>query len=153
MTGIHADAMMATYLQKAATVVAATFLLVGVLGFVPGITTNYDRMEFAGPESGAQLLGLFAVSVLHNIVHLLFGAVGFVLARSWQGARAFLIGGGIVYLLLFVYGLLVDRNEDANFVPLDQADNWLHLVLGLGMVALGFALSQSRDDTPGVPGM
>jgi hypothetical protein len=138
--------MDSTVLQKAAMVVAATFLLVGVLGFVPGITSDYDSMEFAGHESGAQLLGIFGVSILHNIVHLLFGAAGLALARTWEGARAFLLGGGAIYLLLVVYGLLVDRHDEANFVPLDAADNWLHLVLGLGMVGLGLALGRSRTE-------
>lgn len=132
-------------MQKAALAVAAAFALVGVLGFIPGITTNYDQMEFAGHESGAQLLGLFAVSILHNIVHLLFAVAGFVMAKTWGGARNYLIGGGVIYLLLFVYGLLVDRHDQANFVPLDQADNWLHLVLGVAMLALGLTLDRNRN--------
>lgn len=133
-------------LQKAALAVAAIFALVGVLGFIPGVTTNYDQMELAGHESGAELLGLFAVSVLHNLVHLLFGVAGFFLARTWSGARAFLLGGGAVYLVLTVYGLLVDRDEDVNFVPLNAADNWLHLVLGIGMIALGILLGSRVED-------
>lgn len=132
--------------QKAALVVAATFALVGVLGFIPGITTNYDQMEFAGHHSGAELLGIFGVSVLHNIVHLLFGVVGFALARTWDGARAFLIGGGVIYLVLALYGAVIDRAGAANFVPVDVADNWLHLLLGLGMVALGIILGKPRED-------
>jgi hypothetical protein len=144
MTETTRTAMSGGMLQKAATLVAVTFLLVGVLGFIPGITTNYDRMEFAGHESRAELLGLFDVSVLHNIVHLLFGAAGLALARTWNGARSFLIGGGVIYLVLWVYGILVDRHDDANFVPLDVADNWLHLALGLAMVALGVVLGRNR---------
>jgi Domain of unknown function (DUF4383)/Short repeat of unknown function (DUF308) len=54
--------------QQAALAVGAVFLLVGVLGFVPGITTKYS----------------------------------------------------------------------------DTADDWLHLVLGLGMIALGLVLSRDR---------
>ena len=138
--------MASTLMQKAAVVVAATFLLVGVLGFVPGVTTDYDSMEFTGHESGAQLLGIFGVSVLHNLVHVLFGVAGLALARSWEGARAFLLGGGVIYLVLVVYGLLVDRHDDANFVPLDEADNWLHLALGLGMLGLGMALGRDRTE-------
>jgi len=133
-------------MQKAAVLVAATFLLVGVLGFVPGVTTDFDSMEFAGHESGAQLLGIFGVSVLHNLVHVLFGVAGLALARSWEGARAFLLGGGVIYLILVVYGLLVDRHDEANFVPLDEADNWLHLVLGIGMVGLGLALGRRQSE-------
>ncbi|HWJ66030.1 MAG TPA: DUF4383 domain-containing protein [Nocardioides sp.] len=137
--------------QRAAAAVAAVFLLVGVLGFVPGITTSYDDMTFAGHHSGAELLGLFDVSVLHNLVHLAFGAAGLVLARTWNGARAFLIGGGVIYLLLTVYGWVVDRHEDANFVPLDSADNWLHLALGAVMLALGLALGRPVSDPRGTP--
>ena len=133
-----------TVLRQAALAVAATFALVGVLGFVPGITTDFDDITFAGHESGAQLLGLFDVSVLHNLVHLGFAAAGFALARTGSGARAYLVGGGAIYLLLALYGALVDRHSDANFVPLDRADNWLHLGLGVGMIGLGLALSE-RD--------
>ncbi|WP_435771319.1 DUF4383 domain-containing protein [Nocardioides sp. SYSU DS0651] len=136
--------MTATPLQTAATVVAAVFLLVGVLGFVPGVTTNYDEMQFAGHESEAELLGIFQVSILHNIVHLLFGIAGLAMARSWSGARAFLIGGGVIYAVLFIYGILIDHDSEANFVPVNPADNWLHLVLAIGMIGLGLALG--RDD-------
>jgi Domain of unknown function (DUF4383) len=123
--------------RRIATVVAATFVLVGILGFIPGITQNFDQMEFAGHESGAELLGLFQVSVLHNIVHLLFGLVGLALARRADAARIFLIGGGLIYLGLVVYGMVVDHATDANIVPVNDADNWLHLALGVGMVLLG----------------
>jgi hypothetical protein len=134
----------------AATVVGAVFLLVGVLGFVPGITTNFDDMEFAGHESGALLLGLFQVSILHNIVHLLFGVAGLAMARHARTASTYLIGGGAIYLVLFVYGLVTaeDRNN-ANFVPLNNADNWLHLGLGIGMLALGFLLTRKWRDEAG----
>lgn len=148
------NSMTATNLQKAATVVASVFLLVGIAGFIPGVTTNYDDMKFAGHESGAKLLDIFQVSILHNIVHLLFGVVGLALARTWNGARAFLIGGGLIYLLLFIYGLLVDHESDANFVPLNDADDLLHLALAIGMLALGLTLGRdNRDDsTRTVPG-
>ncbi|WP_084964339.1 DUF4383 domain-containing protein [Thermoactinospora rubra] len=129
-------------LQLAALVVGATFLLVGVLGFIPGLTTGYDTMQFAGHHSDAMLLGIFQVSILHNVVHLLFGVAGILMARTWTAARAFLIGGGVVYLMLWIYGLLVDQDSAANFVPLNTADNWLHLLLGVGMVALGAVLGR-----------
>lgn len=90
------------------------------------------------------LLGVFQVSILHNIVHLLFGVAGVVLARTWPGARAFLVGGGVVYLLLWIYGMLVDHDSAANFVPVNDADNWLHLFLGVGMIALGLLLARRR---------
>ncbi|MPZ81852.1 MAG: DUF4383 domain-containing protein [Actinophytocola sp.] len=131
--------------RLAATVVAAVFLLLGIVGFIPGATTDYEGMTFAGHESTAMLLGVFHVSILHNIVHLLFGVVGLVMARSVSGARSFLIGGGAVYLVLWLYGLVIDHDSAANFVPVNGADNWLHLFLGVGMVALGLFLREARS--------
>jgi hypothetical protein len=129
-----------------AAVVGVVFLLVGIAGFIPGITTNYDMMSFAGHHSYAKLLGVFEVSVLHNIVHLLFGVAGLALARTVQGARWYLIGGGVIYLVLWLYGLLTDNDSSSNFVPVNRADDWLHLLLGVGMLGLGVAL---RGRNPG----
>ncbi|WP_414944518.1 DUF4383 domain-containing protein [Amycolatopsis sp. cmx-11-32] len=123
--------------QLFAMAVGAVFLLVGVLGFIPGVTTNYDQLTGAGHESGALLLGMFQVSILHNIVHLAFGIAGILLSRTVKGAKSFLIVGGVIYLVLWLYGLLIDHGSAANFVPLNSADNWLHLGLGLGMIVLG----------------
>jgi hypothetical protein len=136
--------------QLVAFVVAAVFLLIGVLGFIPGITTGYGDMTFAGHTSGAKLLGLFQVSVLHNAVHLFFGLAGLVMARSLAGARLFLAGGGAVYLGLWLYGFAIDHESGANFVPFNDADNWLHLALGFGMLCLGLLLS-NRAGTGGRP--
>ena len=128
--------------QSLAKLVGIVFLLVGVLGFVPGITTNYGDLSFAGHDSGAELLGIFQVSILHNIVHLLFGVAGLALAKTADGARTFLIGGGVIYLVLWLYGLVIDKDGSANFVPVNAADNWLHLALGAGMIVLGVITSR-----------
>jgi len=119
------------------------FLLAGVAGFIPGITGNHDELRFAGPDSEAELLGLFEVSVLHNLVHLLF-AVGLLAAARTSWSRLYLIGGGIAYLGVLVFGLLVEQDSDANFLLVNDADNLLHLGLGLVMIALGSGLSRDR---------
>jgi hypothetical protein len=129
-----------TTIQLAALAVGAVFTLVGVLGFIPGITTNYGTMQFAGHHSQALLLGLFQVSILHNLVHVLFGVAGFVLARTVGGARSYLVGGGAVYLVLWLYGLVIGQESAANFVPFNTAVDWLHFFLGAGMIGLGLAL-------------
>ena len=129
--------------QIVALIAAAGFLLVGILGFVPGITSNYSDLSFAGHESQARLLGLFQISVLHNLVHALFGVVGLPAARTAGGARGFLLGAGTIYLVLTVFGLLVPHDSAANFVPVNTADNWLHLGLGLAMIAAGMVLARS----------
>ncbi|WP_112225638.1 DUF4383 domain-containing protein [Lentzea atacamensis] len=136
--------------QKAAAVVGAAFLLVGVLGFIPGITSDYDEMSFAG-HSGALLLGVFAVSVLHNLVHLLFGVLGLLSAKLRGTARLFLMAGGGLYVLLWVWGSAIGEHTRANFLPVNTADNWLHLGLGAGMILLGIAVTateRARSDSP-----
>ena len=129
--------------QQLSWLLGIVFILVGILGFIPGITTHYGDLSFAGHDSGAKLFGIFEVSILHNVVHVLFGIVGLLLAKTAEGARTFLIGGGVVYLVLWIYGLVIDQSGNANFVPFNTADNWLHFALGVTMVTLGFALTRS----------
>jgi hypothetical protein len=133
-------------LRTAAAAVGAVFLLVGVLGFVPGITSSYSDLTFAGHTSEAKLLGIFQVSILHNLVHVLFGVAGLAMSRSRDTARTFLVGGGAIYLVLWLYGLVVGQDSSANFVPVNTADDWLHFLLGAGMIALGMALSRRPAD-------
>jgi hypothetical protein len=151
MSHMKASSKPVTPSQKAAIAFSIGFLVVGVLGFVPGITTNLDDLAFAGHETDTMLLGLFQVSILHNIVHLLLGVIGLATARTASGAYVFLIGGGIVYLALWIYGLIIDRDSSANFVPLNTADNWLHLGLGAAMILLGLALGRGRPATTTQP--
>lgn len=129
--------------QIIALLTGAAFLLVGVLGFVPGITSGFSDLSFAGRQSEAHLLGLFQISVLHNAVHLILGVAGLAAARTAGAARGFLLGAGSIYLALTVYGFLIGHDSPANFVPVNAADNLLHLGLGLGMVAAGLVLARS----------
>lgn len=135
--------------QVAAAMFGIVFLVAGILGFIPGITTDYDRMTLAGSVSGARLLGLFSVSILHNVVHLVFGAAGLPMARTPHGPRMFLIYAGVVYLALWIYGLMIDQSSSVNFVPVNTADNWLHLGLALSMVTLGVLLGRNCSGASG----
>jgi arginine exporter protein ArgO len=132
-------------MQTAALAVGGVFLAVGILGFIPGITTDYDTMTFATENSEAELLGIFQVNALHNIVHILFGIAGIAAARYFDTSRLLLIGGGLIYAVLWLYGVIIDLNAGANFVSLNTADNWLHFVLALGMLALGLSLGRNVE--------
>jgi len=129
--------------QWAAIAVGLVFLVVGVLGFIPGITTNYSSLSLVGHHSDARLLGLFNVSILHNVVHLLFGMGGLAWSATFKGARGFLIAGSAIYAVLWPYGLALDQQSAANLVPVNSPDNFLHLGLAVGMLALGLLLPRA----------
>ena len=133
--------MQRTLVQNVARLVGIVFLLVSIAGFIPGLTTNlYDGLEFAGNDGTAELLGIFQVSVLHNIVHGLFGLAGLALAATPSGARTYLIGGGAIYLALFAIGII----GGGDWIPVNDADNWLHMLLGAGMIGLGVVTTRER---------
>ena len=132
--------------QGAALLTACVFLTVGLLGFIPGVTTDYGLLQWAGHQPGAKLFGVFAVSGVHNVVHLAFGGVGLMLTRTYAAARAYLLGGGLAYLALWMAGIFIDQSR-ANFGPVNGADHWLHFGLGAAMVVLGLTLAGQRDPT------
>jgi len=136
----------AKFARTVAGAVGAVFLLVGILGFIPGVTTDYDNLKFAEDESTAELFGVFQVSILHNIVHLLFGIAGLAAARELRYVVPYLLGGAAIYAVLTIYGVLIDKDGDANFVPVNSADNWLHLALAAGMALLGVLVQQRLRD-------
>ena len=134
--------------QGAAVGVAAVFLAIGVAGFVPGLTSRLDHLQWLGHHDGgatAQLFGVFDTSVVHNLLHLGSGVAGLMFARTYQRARVFLIGGGLIYLGLWLYGVLGEATRQV--LPLNEADNWLHLGVGAVMVVLGLTLAGSRVPT------
>jgi hypothetical protein len=122
-----------TPVQAVAALVATALLLIGVAGFVPGITTHYGDLRLAGGASDAKLFDVFRVSVLLNLVHLLSGLAGLALARTAAGARTFLVDGGAAYLALWLLGVVAA----GGWIPVSTADNWLHFALGVAMIGLG----------------
>ena len=127
-------------LQTLTLLFGIVFLAVGILGFIPGITTHYGDLSFAGDDSASKLLGIFQVSVLHNLIHVLFGLVGLWAARGFDSSRIYMLGGGIIYLTLFVLGLF----DGLNWVPANNADDWLHLALGVVMVGIGYVYGKEQ---------
>jgi uncharacterized membrane protein YuzA (DUF378 family) len=107
-----------------AMAIGVVYTLVGLAGF---LVTGFDG--FAEPTHDS-LLG-FHVNPLHNIVHLLIGITGIALARRLSGARTYGWLLAVGYGLVFIYGLVVDMDSSANFLSLNWADNWLHLLSAL----------------------
>lgn len=135
-----------TDVQNVGMGVGIVLLAVGVLGFIPGVTTQYSELRFLGPDSRAMFLGLFQVSMLLNVVQLAVGATGFAMSRNGMGARNFLMGFGLLYIIFSVYGLIVGVESAANFLSFNTTDNWTYLVLGVAMIGAGWLLSRHLAD-------
>jgi hypothetical protein len=135
-----------TRVQLVAAVAGVVLVIVGILGFVPGITIHYGELRLAGRDSDAKLLGLFQVSVLHNVLRLLSGIAALVLAKTAGGARAYLVGGGAVCLLLWMAGLV----GAADWIPSNSADDWLYFVLGVVMIGAGLATGRTAARPLGI---
>jgi hypothetical protein len=134
MTGVRAGWRLNTLTAGA---VGAVFIIVGLLGF-----TVSGGHSLAG-HTGGQLLGLFQVNSLHNLVHLAVGAAMVAAAiAGTRAARSVNILIGVVYLALGVVGLFITGDNPLNVVALNGADNGLHL--GIGALLVGVGLGADR---------
>lgn len=136
-----------TDVQNVGMGVGIVLIVVGILGFIPGITTQYSSLAFFGPDSQALFLGLFQVSMLLNIVQLAIGATGLAMSRNNpMGARNFLMGFGLLYIVLSVYGLIVGVGSAANFLSLNTIDAWAFMIMGVVMLGAGWLMSRHLAD-------
>lgn len=128
--------------QVYALVLGATLVAVGILGF-------FVEPSFGVGDSAERgTLILFDINGWHNIVHLLSGIVGIALAATAAKARLFCIGYGIVYLLVTVLGFLVgDGGLLLSIIPINTADNLLHLAIALTGIGIGLT-SPTRAGRP-----
>ena len=113
-------------LQKIAWVFGVVFIVVGIAGFVPALSPN------------GQLLGLFMVDGVHNVIHLLSGALA-ILAAWGTGAyaRLYFQVFGVVYGLVTILGLL-GGGTVLGLIMVNMADNALHLLIAVAALYAGF---------------
>ena len=131
-------------LKKAATAVGAVFLLIGVLGFIPGITMEVDGVK--------KLLGIFEVDATHNLVHILSGLAFLAAAQKERWSRMAFQVFGIVYALVTLIGFIAGTDGTVlGLFHVNIADNILHLVLAATFLYLGFGTPERRGDTPITP--
>jgi hypothetical protein len=115
-------------LSKFAKAFGAVFLLIGVLGFIPAFTPDNN------------LLGIFHVDAMHNLIHLASGVVALLCGFAGDRAsRRYFQIFGIVYGLVAVLGFISMDHDILGMVANNMADNLLHVVIAGTSLYLGFA--------------
>jgi hypothetical protein len=114
-----------------ATLVGGVLVIAGIVGF-------FYSASFGGPGEVDDVLGLLSVNAWHNIFHIATGAVGLLVAGF--AARRYALWLGILYLVVCVWGFVLGSGGSIlGFLPVNTADDFLHLVLGL--LGVGAALA------------
>ena len=118
-----------------ALIFGAVYGLIGLLGFVPGITTPPTETGNLAIEAGhGHILGLFPTNIVHNVVHVAVGLWGIAAYRDFGMARMFARANAVLFGVLTVAGLIPGLDTMFGLVPLYGHDVWLH-ALSAGLSA------------------
>lgn len=122
--------------KTAALLFGIVFAVVGILGFMPAPPPP-DAPPLAVEHGHGMALGMFPVNTLHNIVHLLFGVLGFAAWSGGWGRRYFQLVA-VSYAVLTVFGMIPGANTTFGLIPLWGNDVWLHAVIAAASAYFGF---------------
>ena len=116
--------------KSAALLIGIIFIAVGLLGFA-------DNPIVGNPDKA-----IFHTDTVHNIVHIVSGALFVLIALAASASSAmFLKVFGIVYFLIGVAGLVTvgtsGMGSVLGFLHVNGADNFLHLALGIVIFIAG----------------
>lgn len=133
-----------------ALILGIIYTLIGILGLIPGLVQPVaDNPPLTVDTLYGNLLGIFPVNILHTLVHLAVGLWGIFAYRSYSASRTYARTIGILFLALFLFGLIPGLNTVFGLIPLFGADIWLHLATALLGLYFGFA-GRSEAGEPAV---
>jgi hypothetical protein len=139
--------------RKFALIFGIIYVLVGILGFIPGLSTHAPELDASHPVmvemAHGRLLGLFPINAIHNIVHLAIGAWGIFGSRTYGGAKLFAQGLAVLYALLAILGLIPSEMTKTLFglAPIHGYDIILHAGTALIAAYFGFIRNEAGDPT------
>ena len=124
-----------------ATVIGAVLVVAGILGFF------YNSQFTDNPAVRDDVLGILSVNGWHNVVHIVTGLLG--LLAVGYAARAYALGLGVVYIAVAIWGFILSGSDPSilDVVPVNTADNVLHLALGV--LGVGAGLATRTETQPG----
>ena len=126
-----------------ATLVGGTLAVAGIIGF-------FYSSSFGSPGEVDDVFGILAVNGWHNVVHILTGAIGLLVAG--YAAREYALGLGAVYIVIAAIGFIMGSGENIlGIVPINTEDNFLHLILGVLGIGAGLATPKTRREAATAP--
>jgi hypothetical protein len=127
--------------QLYALTFGVVLLAVGILGFIA------DSSFGSGENVNGSDFIIFEVNGWHNIVHIASGLLGLALWRRNDTARAYALGFGAVYLVVTIWGF-VTGDQVLWLLPVDTADNFLHLLIAVAGLAAGLSSPAEARPAP-----
>ncbi|WP_432514218.1 DUF4383 domain-containing protein [Kineococcus sp. SYSU DK001] len=128
--------------RRHAQFTGALLTLLGICGVIPGITTNYDAMGFF--TSGAQLFGIFTVSIVTSAMLFLFGITVLAFAGSVRQAHKNVVLHALALIGMAFAGIGIVNQSSAPVLPTDAESNWLYLLLGVFFL-VGGSISRKQE--------
>lgn len=120
-------------LKKAALATGIVFLVIGIAGFIPGLTTD------------SQLLGIFRVDGVHNLVHIISGLAFLAASQKARWSHLAFQIMAVVYGLVTIIGFIVGTDGSVlGLFHVDLADNFLHVFLTLAFLYFGFIFPEAN---------
>jgi Domain of unknown function (DUF4383) len=119
------------------TLVGAVLVIAGIIGFF--YSAGFDTGTAGVAADTDKVFGILGVNGWHNLVHIALGVLALAVSASQSGARAYCLGIGLVYVLLALWGFIDGDNILIGLIPVNNEDNFLHLILGLTGLAAGSA--------------
>jgi hypothetical protein len=128
--------------QKCAALLGVILVAAGILGFF------YNGTFTSNEHVHDDMLGAFSVNGWGNTLHVLLGIWGLSAAGSWSGSRAFGYGAGLILVALGAWGFILGGGQSIlTIVPVNAADDWARLVLGIGAAVAAVAASPEPAPT------
>jgi uncharacterized protein DUF4383 len=125
-------------------IIGATLVVIGLLGFLAEATFDTSAGSDPGALDGENFI-LFEVNGWHNVVHILSGAFLLALAGKHRTARTAALAFGAIYAVVTAIGL-VDGHDVLGLIPVNPADNVLHILLTVTALLAGLVSDRDRTD-------
>jgi hypothetical protein len=128
--------------QLYALIFGAVLTIAGIIGFFYNSDFTSDK------HVRDAVFGILDVNGWHNVVHILTGVLGLVVASSYSSARGYALGFGFVYIIIAIWGFIIGNGDSIlSIIPVNTEDNVLHLFIGLAGIAAGVATPAVADPT------